>query len=54
MAKVFISYSRDSAKHSRRVLQLADSLRKHGVDVELDQFHTDEIIDSPRWGIDGN
>jgi tetratricopeptide (TPR) repeat protein len=47
--KVFISYSHDSAAHERRVLSFAVALRNHGIDVELDQFHTDEIIDWPRW-----
>ncbi len=37
--KVFISYSRDSAEHNQRVLQLANALRNHGIDVELDQYH---------------
>ncbi len=47
--KVFISYSHDSPAHSVRVLAFATALRDHGIDVELDQFHTDEIIDWPRW-----
>ena len=46
---VFISYSHDSPEHSARVLDFAVALRSHGIDVELDQFHTDEIIDWPRW-----
>ena len=47
--KVFISYSHDSTAHSSHVLAFAIALRDHGIDVELDQFHTDEIIDWPRW-----
>lgn len=39
MAKVFISYSHDSAEHSERVLRFADALRRHGVDAEIDQYH---------------
>lgn len=47
--EVFISYSHDSPAHSARVLAFAMALRDHGIDVELDQFHTEEIIDWPRW-----
>ncbi len=47
--KVFISYSHDSPAHSTRVLTFATALRSHGIDVELDQFHADEIVDWPRW-----
>ncbi len=47
--RVFISYSHDSPSHSARVLAFAQTLRSHGVDVELDQFHTEDIIDWPRW-----
>jgi len=47
--KVFISYSHDSPAHSARILAFATALRDDGIDVELDQFHTDEIIDWPRW-----
>ncbi len=45
----FISYSHDSPEHSARVLAFAQALRAHGVDVELDQFHGEEIVDWPRW-----
>ena len=47
--QVFISYSHDSPAHSERVLALAWALRNHGIDVELDQFHNEEIVDWPRW-----
>lgn len=46
---VFISYSHDSPKHSDRVLSLAWALRENGIDVDLDQFHNEEIVDWPRW-----
>lgn len=49
LPKVFISYSHDSTAHSARVLAFAMALRDHGIDVGLDQFHTEEIIDWPRW-----
>ena len=38
--KVFISYSHDSEDHKNWVLQLATRLRKNGVDVVLDRWHT--------------
>ncbi len=47
--RVFISYSHDSPGHSERVLDLAWALRRNGSDVELDQFHNEEIVDWPRW-----
>jgi tetratricopeptide (TPR) repeat protein len=47
--RAFVSYSHDSPAHSTRVLTFATALRSHGIDVELDQFHTDEIVDWPRW-----
>ena len=47
--KVFISYSHDSTDYSKRVLALAWALRDNGIDVELDQFHNEEIVDWPRW-----
>ena len=49
MPKVFITYSHDSPEHSARVLALAWALRSNGIDVELDQFHGEEITDWPRW-----
>jgi len=47
--RVFISYRHDSPEHSERVLNFAQALRGNGIEIELDQFHTDEIIDWPRW-----
>jgi tetratricopeptide (TPR) repeat protein len=46
---VFISYSHDSPEHSERVLQLSNTLRSHGVDVELDQYHVRPPHGWPRW-----
>src|ERR1700730_4744028 len=37
-ARVFISYSHDSLEHARRVMGLAERLRKDGVDAQLDQY----------------
>ena len=36
--RVFISYSHDSAVHQRRVLDLANRLRREGVDAIIDQY----------------
>ncbi|EEF60345.1 SEFIR domain-containing protein [Pedosphaera parvula] len=48
--KAFISYSHDSPAHCQRVLALSTALRRdHGIDVELDQYHNEEIVDWPRW-----
>jgi hypothetical protein len=47
--RVFISYSHDSEPHSQRVLALANQLRKHGVDAELDQYVTRPPQGWPRW-----
>src|ERR1043166_502305 len=47
--KAFISYSHDTPEHCERVLMLAKALRGNGIDVELDQFHNEEIVDWPRW-----
>ncbi|MBP7050115.1 MAG: toll/interleukin-1 receptor domain-containing protein [Phycisphaerae bacterium] len=47
--RVFISYSHDSPEHSDGVLRFANALRSHGVDAELDQFHSEKIVDWPRW-----
>ena len=37
--KVFISYSHDSDEHKKWVLNLATKLRRHGVEVTLDQWN---------------
>ena len=47
--KVFLSYSHDSEPHSQRVLALANQLRQHGVDAELDQYVTRPPQGWPRW-----
>ena len=47
--KVFISYSHDSLRHSQRVLELANQLRKHGVDAVLDQYEAPPPQGWPRW-----
>ncbi|HEV7237958.1 MAG TPA: SEFIR domain-containing protein [Thermoanaerobaculia bacterium] len=49
MAKVFISYSHDSAEHEERVLQFADALHLHGVDVEIDRYHQRPLQGWPAW-----
>jgi hypothetical protein len=38
--KVFISYSHDSEAHEDRVLDLANRLRKDGIDAQIDQYET--------------
>src|SRR5262245_36107092 len=47
--RVFISYSHDDRAHCDRVLDLAQQLRRDGIDVELDQFHRHELVHWPRW-----
>jgi len=49
MVRVFISYSHDSPEHSQRVRELADSLRRHGIDAELDQYQVRPKHGWPRW-----
>ncbi len=49
MPRVFISYSHDSPAHCDRVLVLAQQLRRNGIDADLDQFHTTELLHWPRW-----
>ncbi|HET8773007.1 MAG TPA: SEFIR domain-containing protein [Thermoanaerobaculia bacterium] len=49
MAKVFISYTHDSAEHSEHVLRFADALRAHGVDAELDRYHQRPTQGWPAW-----
>jgi hypothetical protein len=47
--RVFISYSHDSPEHCDRVLDLAQQLRRDGINTELDQFHQEELKHWPRW-----
>ncbi|MFN2622592.1 MAG: toll/interleukin-1 receptor domain-containing protein [Chthoniobacterales bacterium] len=48
--RVFISYSQhDPAKHSPQVLAFGNALLDDGIEVELDQYHQEELIDWPRW-----
>jgi tetratricopeptide (TPR) repeat protein len=47
--RVFISYSHDSRDHIDRVIELAQQLRRDGIDAELDQFHQHELLHWPRW-----
>ncbi len=47
--RVFISYSHDSDEHSRRVLELADRLRKEGIDAHLDQYEPAPTQGWQRW-----
>ncbi len=47
--RVFISYSHDTREHNDRVLELAQQLRRDGIDAELDQFHQHELVHWPRW-----
>ena len=46
---VFVSYSHDSREHCQRVLQLANALRSHGVDAELDSYHVRPPEGWPQW-----
>lgn len=47
--RVFISYSHDSPSHKQRVLELAQRLRKEGVDVWVDRFEDPPAEGWPRW-----
>ncbi|MCY2951582.1 MAG: TIR domain-containing protein, partial [Planctomycetota bacterium] len=47
--RVFISYSHDSAEHSRRVLELSDRLRADGVDCNIDQYEVSPAERWPKW-----
>ena len=47
--RVFVSYSHDDARHSERVLALAQALNHEGINTEIDQYHQHELIDWPRW-----
>jgi tetratricopeptide (TPR) repeat protein len=47
--KVLISYSHDSPEHARRVLGLAERLRKDGVEAWIDQYTQDPDEGWIRW-----
>ena len=47
--RVFISYSHGTREHNDKVLELAQQLRRDGIDAELDQFHHHELVHWPRW-----
>ena len=47
--RVFISYSHDSPEHRRRVLALANQLRKDGVEAWIDQYIQDPNEGWIRW-----
>ena len=47
--KVFISYSHDSREHNDRVLELADRLRKDGIDCNIDQYQQSPAVGWHRW-----
>jgi SEFIR domain len=47
--RVFISYSHDSAEHERRVLALANQLRREGVDAIIDQYEQFPREARPSW-----
>lgn len=47
--KVFISYSHDSAAHCKRVLELSNRLRAHGVDCHIDLYEESPPEGWPRW-----
>jgi len=48
-SKVFISYSHDSPEHMQRVLELSNTLRKRGVDAEIDQYEESPPQGWPQW-----
>jgi hypothetical protein len=48
-ARVFISYSHDSASHEQRVLDLANRLRREGVDAWIDRYEPHPPEGWPRW-----
>ncbi len=49
MPRVFISYSHDSVVHKKWVLDLAQRLRREGVDAWLDRFVTSPPEGWPAW-----
>ena len=46
---MFVSYSDDSPAHAKRVLELAQWLRNHGIDAQIDQFEESPEEGWPRW-----
>src|SRR5438128_2618870 len=46
---VFISYSWDSEEHERRVYELAQWLRRSGVEAYIDKFETSPKEGWPTW-----
>lgn len=46
---VFISYSHDSDEHRARVLELAQELRRQGIDARIDRFERNPREGWPRW-----
>jgi serine/threonine-protein kinase len=49
MTTVFVSYSHDSAAHNRRVLQLAEALRRDGIDASIDVDFVRPPHGWPHW-----
>jgi hypothetical protein len=47
--RVFISYSHDSPAHEKRVLDLANQLRREGVDAWIDRYEPHPAEGWPRW-----
>ncbi len=47
--RVFISYSHDSEPHTARVLGLANRLRSHGIDANLDCYEPCPPQGWPNW-----
>jgi predicted ATPase len=49
MPQIFLSYSHDSAEHTRRVRALADQLCRDGIDARIDQYAPDPEEGWPKW-----
>ena len=50
--KVFISYSWDSNEHKKKVLALSESLRKDGINCQIDRYHQSPPEGWYRWMMD--
>lgn len=50
--RVFISYSWEPEKHRELVLNLANDLRRDGIDCRIDQFEQNPIRGWPAWMLD--